>query len=817
MSLGRFADIILPVKLDRKYTYLIPKDMSDKVFVGQRVLINFGKQKLYTGIIHSIHNDEPDVELKEILEVTDEKSLVVDKQISLWKWMSDYYCCSEGEILKAAVPSNLIPSSESEFYYNIESDYSGKLSDSENRIISFMQNAKVANLDSLASSIGIKNPVPQLQHLQQKGIILINQKIDKKYKPSLKTFLRYQGDLLESKQEEFETLSKRAKKQFEVLEYLISEQSFSGNSVLEIEVKELLVKFNTSLAALKSIEKKGFIELFQKEVTRFEFEDVEENKSPVLSIAQDNAYNSINVGFDLNKPVLLHGVTSSGKTEIYIRLIEEVIKKGKQALYMLPEIALTAQMIYRLRRHFGNRIGVYHSKYSLNNRSEVYQQLLNHELDVVLGVRSSIFLPFDNLGLIVVDEEHENSYKQQNPDPRYNARDIAIVLATIHKCKIILGSATPSVESYYNADSGKYHLVELGERYGKVELPKIQIVDIKDGYRRKIMKSHFHPVLYQAIEEALNNNEQVVLFQNRRGYAPYLECKDCGWVPQCDNCNVSMTYNKYGNQLVCHYCTDKKHIYYRCESCGSTNLTTKGLGTEQIVDEVYELFPTARVTRLDQDSAGSRKRFEKIIKDFENHNTDIIVGTQMVTKGLDFENLTLVGILNADNMLNFHDFRAFERSFQLLSQVSGRAGRRQKQGKVIVQTYTPNHLILKQVLENDFDGMFRSQLPERKAFKYPPYWNFIIIRLRNKDKQKLYKTANLLAENLRKDLYQRVLGPEEPLVNMVKRYFLLNIHIRFEKKISSIKIKKLIIDNLQQIAENKELASTKYEIDVDPL
>ncbi|PLX09146.1 MAG: hypothetical protein C0596_04945 [Marinilabiliales bacterium] len=368
MSLGRFADIILPVKLDRKYTYLIPKDMSDKVFVGQRVLINFGKQKLYTGIIHSIHNDEPDVELKEILEVTDEKSLVVDKQISLWKWMSDYYCCSEGEILKAAVPSNLIPSSESEFYYNIESDYSGKLSDSENRIISFMQNAKVANLDSLASSIGIKNPVPQLQHLQQKGIILINQKIDKKYKPSLKTFLRYQGDLLESKQEEFETLSKRAKKQFEVLEYLISEQSFSGNSVLEIEVKELLVKFNTSLAALKSLEKKVFIELFQKEVTRFEFEDVEENKSPVLSIAQDNAYNSINVGFDLNKPVLLHGVTSSGKTEIYIRVIEEVIKKGKQALYMLPEIALTAQMIYRLRRHFGNRIGVYHSKYSLNNR-----------------------------------------------------------------------------------------------------------------------------------------------------------------------------------------------------------------------------------------------------------------------------------------------------------------------------------------------------------------------------------------------------------------------------------------------------------------
>jgi len=817
MSVNKFADIVVPVPLNKNFTYSISVDQSKNVSRGHRVLINFGKNKLYTGIVHDIHDNPPEYDVKDIIEAPDKKPLVVEQQLALWKWMSEYYCCSLGEVMKAALPSNLVPSSESEFYFNFENHHTGNLSEYESRIINYLRNAKVANLSKISDATGIKYPIKQLQQLQQKGIVNINQQLEKKYKPVFKTVVEFYDKFLDNNIEVYENLGKRAARQKEILDFLVSEATNSGNGFVKIDAKDLMDRFGTGKPSLDSLMSKGLIKYSQKEVSRFDFDDACALDSPKLSDAQQLAYDSIKLGLNEKRPVLLHGVTSSGKTEIYIKIIEQVIAEGKQALYMLPEIALTSQMIRRLRRHFGNRIGVYHSKYSINNRSEVYQSLISHKYDVILGVRSSIFLPFDNLGLIIVDEEHENSYKQQNPDPRYNARDMAIVLKGIHKCSVLLGSATPSIESYYNAETGKYKLVELNERYGNVALPKIEIVDIKDAYRRRIMRSYFHPVLVDEVQNALTNGEQIVLFQNRRGYSPYLECKDCGWVPYCDSCNVSLTYHKYGNMLVCHYCGQKSHVVTKCGSCGSSNITNKGLGTERIVDEIQEIFPEARVARLDYDTAASRKRFEKILSDFENHKTDILVGTQMVTKGLDFEKLRLIGILNADNMLNFPDFRAFERSYQLLAQVSGRAGRREKQGKVIIQTYTPEHPILHQVLENDYRSMYKDQVSERSLFRYPPSWSFIIIKLKNRDKEKLHKAAATLATMLRKDLYQRVLGPEEPLINRINKLYILNIHIRFEKKLSSVKIKKLIVQSLNYMKQQPEIKSTTFEIDVDPL
>ncbi|MDD2634191.1 MAG: primosomal protein N' [Bacteroidales bacterium] len=817
MSEYRFAEILLPIPLHQTFTYSIPTEIKEKITRGARVTVNFGKRKLYTGIVISVHNNIPDFEAKNIEDYYEDQEFVTEHQLQLWKWISEYYCCSQGDVLNAAVPSALIPSSQSGFYYDDINNFTGKLNDAENKIIAFMQNAKTSDLNKIAEATNIKNPMRQLQSLQQKGIININQNIYKKYKPVYKNYIVFKNDFLENNAEEYERINKKGSRQKDIIDFLNNELSNSKQNKIEFEESEIIKTLSVSKPSIVGLEKKGLISTEKREVSRIEQFDIPKTTSPNLSEAQQIAYNSTKEGIRKKKPVLLHGITSSGKTEIYIKLIEDVIANGKQALYMLPEIALTVQMILRLRKHFGDKIGVFHSKYSLNSRSEIYQKLLKKEYNVILGVRSSIFLPFKDLGIIIVDEEHESSYKQQNPDPRYNARDIAIVLSNIHKCSVVLGSATPSIESYNNAKTGKYKLVELNTRFGDVALPEISIIDIKDGYRRKIMKGHFHPDLLNSVETSLEKKEQVILFQNRRGYAPYLECKDCAWVPHCNSCNVSLTYHKFGNSLTCHYCGEKSGMVYTCKSCGSTNLTTKGLGTEQIEDEITNLFPEARVARLDFDTAKTNKSYERIFKDFANYNTDILVGTQMITKGLDFERLSLVGILNADNMLNFPDFRAFEKAYQLLAQVSGRAGRRKKQGKVLIQTFTPSHPILTQVLNNDYISMFNDQLNERSAFRYPPHWSFIIIKLKNKDKQKVYAAANTLANNLKLNLYERVKGPEEPLINRIKNYYILNIHIRFEKKISSAKIKSFIINQINSVKDNKELSSTSFEIDVDPI
>ncbi len=811
----KFAEILLPLALEKKYTYSIPENLCNSVKVGRRVLVNFGKRKLYTGIVSELHNIEPDFDAKEILDSPDKDVFVNSKQLKLWDWIADYYACMHGEVLNSSVPRNLIPSSESKFYYNFENTYNDTLSVSENKILALLEQAKCADVSEIIDGTEIKNPLKQLQILQEKGIINVDQQIVKPYKPLVKNFVSFRNEFIEKNPNEFEKLNSKDSKQKEILKYLIE----VTNTTSEVDILEsrILKATNSGKSSLSSLAKKGFIELIKKEESRISTESNTLYDISELSEHQSTAYNSISDYFDNQTPVLLHGVTSSGKTEIYIKLMQETLNKGKQVLYMLPEIALTTQIIERLRKHFGDKIGIFHSRYPLNNRSEVYKALLKHELQIVLGVRSSIFLPFDNLGLIVVDEEHESSYKQHDPDPRYNARDTAIVLSKIHNSNILLGSATPSVESYNNALTGKYKLVELTKRFGDVKMPEIEVVDLKDAYRRKIMNAHFHPILVEHIQNTLEKKEQVILFQNRRGYSPNIECKDCGWVPYCKNCNVSLTYHKYENKLICHYCGEKYHLITTCESCGSTNINSKGLGTERIEDEAKILFPEAKVARLDYDTAKSKKHFESIIKNFENSNIDILIGTQMITKGLDFANLTLVGILNADNMLNFPDFRAFERSYQLLAQVSGRAGRREKQGKVIIQTFSPDHPIIQQVLTNDYIGMFNDQQNERSAFKYPPFWNFIVIKIKHKDKHRVLAAANILADSLRKGLNNRVLGPEEPLINKISNYYILNIHIRFEKELSASKIKNAILARIKAIKGLKDFSSSKFEIDVDPI
>lgn len=813
----KFAEILLPLALEKKYTYSIPESLCDSVKIGRRVLVNFGKRKLYTGIVSELHNVEPDFEAKEILDSPDKEVFVNAKQLRLWDWIADYYACMHGEVLNSSVPRNLIPSSESQFYYNFENTYSDSLSASENKILGLLEQAKSADVNDIIDATEIKNPLKQLQSLQEKGIINVDQQIVKPYKPLVKNYVLFRIEFIEKNSDEFKKINSKNSKQKEILNYLVDTTTKNNTREIDILESKILEATNSAKSSLSSLAKKGLIELIKKEESRIFNESNTLYDISELSEHQTIAYNSICEYFDNETPVLLHGVTSSGKTEVYIKLIEETLKKGKQVLYMLPEIALTTQIIERLKKHFGEKIGIFHSRYPLNNRSEVYKALLKHELQIVLGVRSSIFLPFDNLGLIVVDEEHESSYKQQDPDPRYNARDTAIVLSKIHKCNILLGSATPSIESYNNTQTGKYKLVELTKRFGDVKMPEIEVVNLKDAYRRKIMNAHFHPVLVENIQNTLDKKEQVILFQNRRGYSPNIECKDCGWVPYCKNCNVSLTYHKFENKLICHYCSDKTHVHTTCESCGSTDLNTKGLGTERIEDEAKILFPDAKVARLDYDTARSKKRFESIIKNFENSNIDILIGTQMITKGLDFANLSLVGILNADNMLNFPDFRAFERSYQLLAQVSGRAGRREKQGKVIIQTFSPDHPIIQQVLTNDYIGMFNDQQNERLAFKYPPFWNFIVIKIKHKDKYKVLAAANLLANSLRKGLNNRVLGPEEPLINKISNYYILNIHIRFEKELSSSKIKNAILTRVKAIKGLKDFSSSKFEIDVNPI
>lgn len=784
----KYADVILPLPLENSYTYRIPPDLEQTVIPGCRVIVHFGKKRYYTAIVMEVHEhgEDSSYETKEIYALLDATPVLRRPQLRFWKWIASYYLCKLGDVYKAALPSGLKLESETAVIYNEAFEAEGPLRPAEQAVLDAFAGVLKLTVSELEKKTGLRNVVPVVASLMAKGAVEVSEELKRGFVPKMQTFIRLAETCREVGTHALQTVFddfKRAKKQEHLLISFL-ELSHALNPALarELSKKELLERSGCSPAILDGLLKRGVLESYEKEVGRLQVPVCRLQPLNPLSEAQEKAYREIHAVFRSKEVCLLHGVTSSGKTEIYVRLIDEVLKMGRQVLYLLPEIAITTQITERLARLFGDKLLVYHSKFSDNERVEVWNRLLHtDEPMLVLGVRSSLFLPFKDLGLIVVDEEHENTYKQQDPAPRYHARNAALVLAGMHGAKTLLGSATPSIDSYFNASVGKYGLVELTARYGDRLMPEIQTVDIKELKRKKIMKDTlFSPALVEKMSEALRKGEQAILFQNRRGFAPVIECKDCGWVPRCVNCDVSLTYHKFRGELVCHYCGYKILLPRQCPECQGTELRAMGFGTEKVEEEIAALFPSAKVGRLDFDTARTRAAYERIIADFEKGKTQILIGTQMVSKGLDFANVGVVGILNADNLMNFPDFHAHERAFQLMVQVSGRAGRRDKRGVVVLQTSQPDHPLIRMVERFAYKEMVRLQLGERSMFRYPPYYRMIVIVLRSRNDSVLQELSALYAEALRRRLGERVLGPVTPPITRVQALHIRKIVLKIE-------------------------------------
>ncbi len=815
----KYAEIILPLPLNGTFTYAIPEGESEACISGKRVVVQFGKKRLYTGIIHSLHNNKPaDFEVKPILSVLDGTPIVNSFQLKLWEWGADYYLCSLGEFYKASVPTAFRLESETKVLPIHDFVALNTLSQFESNIYTLLKENESLTISELTKATKSANILSNVRVMMDKGAIIIQEEVKQKYKPKFVKLIEPAYEFSEGKIAQIEEELQRAKKQKELFQFYI--ENYYNLQIGQISKTELLEKANTTAANIKALIVKGVFVEKSLEISRIEA--AEPNKiepKKTLNDHQQTAYQQIKQKFEETDVVLLHGVTSSGKTEVYIHLINEAIEKGKQVLYLLPEIALTSQIIQRLKLVFGDTVGVYHSKFSGNERVEVWNNLLKNSLSsykIIIGVRSSVLLPFSNLGLIIVDEEHENTYKQFDPAPRYNARDLSVVLAKFHNAKVLLGTATPSVESYYNTKIGRYALVELKNRHMDIQLPKVVLADVRKAYKKKQMRAHFTPELVDNIELALNNKEQIILFQNRRGFSPYLECGSCGSIPGCKFCDVSLTYHKRINKLVCHYCGYQINSIHRCGDCKEPNMTTKGFGTEKIEEEIAIIFPDAKIGRLDLDSTRGKHGHEDIINAFQNHKIDILIGTQMVSKGLDFAGVSLVGILNADNMLRYPDFRAYERSYQLMAQVSGRAGRKSKQGKVIIQTSDTEHYIIKQVINNDYEKMFLSQATERKNFLYPPYTRLIRITLKHRDNQTVLNAGMQLAQNLNKIPRTKILGPSTPLINRIQNLYIQQIVIKLEKGTKLAAAKKAIQANCDQLVLQKAFKQVVVIKDVDP-
>ncbi|MDX1364016.1 MAG: primosomal protein N' [Arenibacter latericius] len=790
-----FVNVILPIPLEKEFTYSISEEEARLLKPGMRVAVPFGKSKIYTALVVHVHQTAPTVyEAKEIDQILDEDPLVTPTQMQFWDWLAHYYMCTVGEVFRAAVPSALLLESETLILRNEkaiidESD----LKDDEFLVFEALQYQSILRVREISEILEKKNVIPILDRLLEKSIIFIKEEVYEQYKPKLVRYVQLGKDYNteESLEALLDTLS-RAPKQRDVVLSLFQLQAVTKKP---IKVNDLTKSANSSTAIVKTLIDKGILEEHFIRTDRVVFEGGDEYEVlKSLNEYQQNAFEDIKKSFALGKVTLLHGVTSSGKTEVYVKLIEEVIKEGKQALYLLPEIALTTQLISRLQAYFGEKVAVYHSKYNVQERVEVWNNVLNKETKakVVIGARSAIFLPFQDLGLIIVDEEHESSFKQYDPAPRYHARDAAIVLGSLHGCNVLLGSATPSIESFYNVKTAKYGYAQIKRRYGNVLMPEMELVNIREQTRKKRMKGHFSERLIEEITNTLENGEQVILFQNRRGYAPILECTTCGHTPQCPNCDVSLTYHQLRKQLRCHYCSHYIAIQTNCQACGSSTLDTKGFGTEQVEKELQSLFPKSKVGRMDLDTTRGKYGYEKIISAFEQQEIDILVGTQMLTKGLDFRNVSLVGIMNADTLLNFPDYRAHERSFQLLTQVAGRAGRTQKRGKVIIQSYDPDHRILQQVTTHDYEEMVNEQLYEREQFKYPPGNRIIKITFKHKDYNKLNEAADWFSKSLRLGFGKMVLGPEYPPVARIRNQYLKNVLLKIGKNQSLVQTKNSI-------------------------
>lgn len=826
-----FAEVLLPLPVPGTFTYRIPFELNNEVEIGKRVVVQFGKKKIYTGLIRTVHENVPhDYVPKYILSVLDPFPVVNPVQLRFWDWISTYYMSFPGEVMNAALPSALKLASETRVVQNPDFDgNTTNLNEKEYLIAEAIDIQKTLTIDEVSRIVEFAKVIPLIKNLIEKKVILLEEEVKERYKPKVETFVRLAPEYRDEEKLRhiFEELEKKAYKQLEILMTFLSLVKDIQGEKAQLKRAELLKAAKATSPQLNALEKKGVFETFDKITSRLvDYEAETAVDSIVLTEKQQEAFDSVQKDFEKKNVVLLHGVTSSGKTEIYIRLMDEVIKAGKQVLFLLPEIALTTQIINRLRKYFGDRVGVYHSKYNEFERVEIWNKVIKKHGDeplddskyqIVLGARSALFLPFSNLGLVIVDEEHDPSYKQYSPAPRYSARDGAIVLAQMHGAKTLLGSATPSVESYYNATFGKYGLVALTERFGGMQLPEIQVADLKSEKRRNMMKSHFSSLLIKNIEEALEKKEQVILFQNRRGFSLRLECDSCHWMPTCKNCDVTLIYHKKNNQLKCHYCGYSTRVPDRCPTCGHTGLMMRGFGTEKVEEELAIIFPKASIARMDLDTTRSKNAYQRIINEFEEQRVDILVGTQMVTKGLDFDNVRLVGILNADNLISYPDFRSFERSFQLMAQVSGRAGRKNNRGKVIIQTYNPYHAVIRYVIDNSYDFMFRSQLQERQKFRYPPFYRIIELQLQHKSENVVNMAATELATGLREHLGDRVLGPEYPIVARVKNLFLKNILIKIERSGDVPKLKDLIKNEIDFFLTQSPNKSARVVVDVDPV
>ena len=818
-----WAEVILPLAIPKTYTYTVPQNLLSKARPGCRAEVVFGKNKKYAGIVKSVSDKKPAYETKEILNIIDEEPVIYPQQLKLWEWMSDYYMCSEGEVMAAALPTHLKLSSEAIIVFNEEygEDFS-ELDNEEYLVAEALQIKKELRLPEVQQILDVNHVYPLIKRLIEKKVCYVWEAFNDRYKQKKENYVVLNPEFdNEEKLSELLNNWSRAPKQLELLLSYLHLLKTEG----EVAQAALLKKSAASTAQLKGLTDKNILVIEKRNVDRVPSLPHKISIDFELSAVQQTALDEINTIFSEKNVCLLHGITSSGKTELYIRLIEQYINKGKQVLYLLPEITLTAQIIRRLQKNFGGNVAIYHSKFNNNERVELWNKIKNEEVKIVLGARSALFLPFKNIGLIIVDEEHDSSYKQQDPAPRYNARDAAIFYASLFDtanngtgAKVLLGSATPSVESYYNVEKNKYGLAELNERFGGIKLPEIEIINTRQVAASRKGKVMLSPQLKAAIEDAVTNNKQVILFQNRRGYSPFLICATCGFIPHCNNCDVTLTLHKFSNKLHCHYCGSSYPKLTTCPACGTVNWMEKNFGTEKIEEELENEFPSYKIARMDVDSVRGKTAHDTLIKLFEQHRIDVLAGTQMVVKGLDFENVSLVGVLDADGLLSFADFRVNERAFQMMEQVSGRAGRKTEQGKVMIQAAKVNHPVLQFVQQHDFKRFYDFELENRNRFFYPPFSRLIKIILKHKMKEVVTEAADRLGNALKKDMNDFVVGPAAPVVNRIRSLYLMDILIKLPKDAHMLQqYKKVLANHFNLLHADKRFRSVTLIADVDPL
>ncbi len=820
----QYAEIILPLPLYATFTYHIPEEMTGKVNVGYRVIVPFGNKKFYTGIVASISPIKPQgYEVKDILKVLDNHPIIKYPQLKFWEWIADYYLCTLGDVYKAALPAGLKIESETfiELNTDFEEDADCRLSEREIIICQHLEHNGRMTPSEIEKQTGFKNVISLANRLLDRGAVIISEKLIERYTSRKETYVRILANPDDSiSVEKLFSAVKGAKKQETALLALIELSHFSrqNGNITEVTRSELTERAGVTNAIIKAMADKGIVEIYKKEINRFKYSGLVGGELPKLSEAQSTALDKIHRCFIDKSTTLLHGVTSSGKTEIYIHIIDYILHKGEQALYLVPEIALTTQLTRRLQRVFGDKVVIYHSKFSDNERVDIWKKLLlSSEPCVVIGARSALFLPFSNLSLIIVDEEHETSYKQQDPAPRYNGRDLATVLASMHGAKTLLGSATPSIETYYKATTQRYGLVTLSERYEGIKLPRIEVIDMNISRRKKVTIGTFDPVTTNLARESLSRDEQVIFFINRRGYAPLARCKQCGWVPKCEHCDVSLTYHQRWNKLVCHYCGTTYPLANTCPVCREPGISIIGYGTERVEEEVESMFPDYKIARMDFDTTRNKDSYENIIEDFSKHRSQILIGTQMVTKGLDFDRVSLVAIINADSIINFPDFRATERAFNMLEQVAGRAGRRNTQGVVAVQTTQAQHPVIIDLINHDYTNHYNREIDERQRFHYPPFTRLIYIYLKHRDSAILSELATIYSNRLRELFGNRIFGPEEPIISRIQSLYIRKIMLKIEVNASMKKVKAILRDTFELMHQDPRMKGLMIYYDVDPM